>query len=56
MRKVYVLYGWTPQGGIYVSGIFSSKRKAEHAKNVLEKARKEMKETQIYKIETEDLL
>lgn len=56
MRKVYVLYGWTPENETYVSGIYTSRKKAEHAKNVLDKAKTERSENRIYNIETEVLL
>lgn len=56
MRKVYVLLGWTPNDGTYVSGIYSSKRKAEFCKKILEDARSEMNEHRIYRIETEVLI
>lgn len=56
MRKVYVLIGWTPEDGSYVSGIYSSKRKAEFFKKILQDARTEMDEHRLYEIKTEVLL
>ena len=53
MRKVYVLYGWTPIDGRYVSGIYTSLEKAKHAKIVRELQRHG--EARIYNIETEVL-
>lgn len=54
MRKIYVLYGWTPESGRYVSGIYSSKHKAEYSKKILENA--EHGEIRLYEITTEILL
>lgn len=56
MRKVYVLRGWNPDSKFWISGIYSSKHKAELHKNLLEEARKKQGETNyIYEIKTEVL-
>ena len=56
MRKCYILLGWTPDNGTYVSGIYSSMRKAEFYKKILEDARTEMDEHRIYRIQTEVII
>ena len=56
MRKVYVLRGWHPETKFWISGIYTSKRKAELCKKIIEEARKKQGETEyIYSIKTEVL-
>lgn len=50
MRKCYVLFGWTPENGSYVSGIYTSRRKAEDALNMLQNAKHKVEK--LYRIET----